>query len=168
MRDDTLESYVKDYKIFVDTCALMETPFAVFFSRVKPMLDKHSKKLFITTAVRNELQKHANQKEDIRRADDAKRAINFLNPLMEKYFDIRGFEDENFADSVFLYVFLKFIFSNNLLLITRDSDLAQDILSLKKFIKEVKSVKHKKKIDLKWLADDGDLKVFTPPKEGKV
>lgn len=128
---EKLESYVKEWKIFIDTCSLLHPAADKFWMNIIPFLEKYQAKVIIPFRSVEELQKHAANKED---ADLARRSNNTLKILVQLrnagYIEIRGEKTDNFADNVFQVVFTKFRMTHKLLLITQDRDLARDILSL--------------------------------------
>ena len=132
---EKLESYVKEWKIFIDTCSLLHPAADKFWMNIIPFLEKYQAKVIIPFRSVEELQKHAANKED---ADLARRSNNTLKILVQLrnagYIEIRGEKTDNFADNVFQVVFTKFRMTHKLLLITQDRDLARDILSLNESI----------------------------------
>ncbi len=128
---EKLESYVKEWKIFIDTCSLLHPAADKFWMNIIPFLEKYQAKVIIPFRSVEELQKHAANKED---ADLARRSNNTLKILVQLrnagYIELRGEKTDNFADNVFQVVFTKFRMTHKLLLITQDRDLARDILSL--------------------------------------
>ncbi len=128
---EKLENYVRDWKIFIDTCSLLHCAADKFWMNIIPLLEKHLAKVIIPFRSVEELRKHADNQEN---QDLARRAHNTLKVLAQLkgagYIEIRGEKTDNFADNVFQVVFTKFRMTHRLLLITQDHDLARDILSL--------------------------------------
>lgn len=124
-----------DYKIFVDTSSLMQKDSdVVFFRYIAPLMYKYQQKLIIPKSVFNELQKHNyNNHPNIYKAN------SILNEL--KKFELYGQNskfDEQFADNALISQFTSLRLKYNLCLITsdysytKDGNLSQDILDLKK------------------------------------
>lgn len=128
---EKLEFYVREWKIFMDTCSLLHPAADQFWMHVIPLLEKYSARVIVPLRSVEELQKHAANREN---RDLARRANNTLKVLVQLreagYIDIRGEKTDNFADNVFQVVFTKFRMTHRLLLITQDHNLAEDILSL--------------------------------------
>lgn len=55
-----LESFVRDYKIFIDTSSLLEESAEKFFQNIIPILEREHKSIIITKSVGQELEKLAN------------------------------------------------------------------------------------------------------------
>lgn len=128
-----MESYVKDYKIFMDTCSILHSAADKFWKNIVPLLEQYGNKIIIQRRVIEELQKHeANlQKPDL--AKNSTRSLNIIQQLRKAgLIELRGEESDNFADHVFLVVFSKFRMTHKLLLITEDKKLAMDIIALNK------------------------------------
>lgn len=135
---DSMETYVKEYKIFIDTCSLLYFAADKFWMNIIPMLNKHSCKIIVPLRSIDELEKlskNAAKPDLAKSANDCKKKLKQL--MSAGYIEVRGEETDNFADNVFQVVFTKFRMTHNLLLITQDNDLAKDILNLN----ESKSVK---------------------------
>ena len=144
---DRLEQYIKKgYKIFMDTCSLMYINAEKFWEHIVPLLHQYSVKIIIPLKCIEELKKHQSDNGDVQKAASAQNALKVVNQLIKAgYIDVRGETSDNFADNVFNVVFTKFRMQYNLLLITQDNDLADDILKLN----DSKSVKSPYKIEVK-------------------
>lgn len=128
---EILENYVRDYKIFIDTCSLLHPKAQEFWENIIPYLDKYQTKVIIPTRSIQEVEKHSKNKKDSELAENARKCIGKLSQLIgDGYIDVRGEETDNFADNVFLVVFTKFRMQHKLLLITQDNDLSKDIMEL--------------------------------------
>lgn len=126
-----LEHFVSSYKIFVDTCSLLSPYAETFFGNLIPLLTKYNASIILPKRVIDELYKHQANTQNPELARSARHALrNIQTMLNNRQVDIRGEESDNFADNVFQVVFTKFRINNNLLLITEDNGLAQDILAL--------------------------------------
>lgn len=126
-----LEEYVKEWKIFIDTCSILHIDINKFWMNIYPLLEKYNKKIIVPLRVIEELEKH---KENISNANLSKRAKEALISLeylrKKNLLEIRGETNDNFSDNVFQVVFTKFRMNYKLLLITQDNDLSKDIDSL--------------------------------------
>ena len=126
-----LENYVKEFKIFVDTCSLLDDYADEFWMNIIPLLKKYGTKIIVPMRSVEELMKHSNNLYNKELAIKSKNTIKLLKQLIDAGFiEVRGEKDDNFADNVFQVVFTKFRLKYKLLLITQDNDLAKDILAL--------------------------------------
>src|SRR5574344_812340 len=129
---NALESYVKDWKIFMDTCSILHFAADKFWMNVIPLLRQYQNKVIIPQRSVEELQKHEANKGNPELAENAKNCLKVLRQLINAGFvERRGEQSDNFADNVFQVVFTKFRMTHKLLLITQDNDLAKDITALK-------------------------------------
>lgn len=126
-----LEHFVSSYKIFMDTSSLLSPYADKFFGNLIPLLTKYNTSIVIPKRVIDELYKHQANSSNAVLAKKAYRALRIIQTLLQnRQVDVRGEENDNFADNVFQVVFTKFRINNKLLLITEDNGLAQDILAL--------------------------------------
>lgn len=128
---NVLESYVKDWKILMDTCSILHFAADKFWMNIIPLLRQYQNKIIIPLRSIEELQKHEANTRKLDLANDAKKSLKMLHKLMTAGFvEVRGEQGDNFADNVFQVVFTKFRMTHKLLLITQDNDLAKDIIGL--------------------------------------
>lgn len=140
--DDTEKSPVSDKMFFVDTSSLLHPGAEIFLKNSYPELLRTGQKLIIPFVVVIELNRKAlqNQNENL-----AKRAGNMLNAIL-KYKDIgviAVYGDDNdgtFADNVFHKIAAMFALQRELVFITQDYRLAQDLLTML----HMDSVRHRK------------------------
>lgn len=126
-----LENYVKDWKIFIDTCSILHSAAEKFWVHVIPYLDEYKNKIIVPFRSVEELEKHAKNTEKPKLAEDAKNSLKKVKQLVAAgYVEIRGEKTDNFADNVFQVVFTKFRLNHKMLLITQDNGLARDIYAL--------------------------------------
>lgn len=151
-----LENYVKDYLIFIDTCAFMHSNYELFMAKVSPLLKKYNKSIIVPQAVLGELR---NMKQELRsRASRVQEHINhYVKAGLVRVFGDKN--DSHVADAVFLSSFDKFRLKYNLLLITNDTDLSVDIESLGR----CRSVRNIKRVQARSLTAKGFLR---PVKRG--
>ena len=157
-----LEKLVKEYdRIFIDTCALLvnqakwsNNTLQAFWGNITPLLKQYRKKIIVPLHVVNELLKHANNANDSTLRQHAKEAVNLIQTLYkDQIIDIFGDRGDNtHADNVFDVIFTKFRVYYTMLLITRDYNLARDILALND-----KKATNGKKIDVYIICGDGFL-----------
>ena len=125
-----MEHCVKEFKIFIDTCSIIDAK-SSFWEHIKPYLKKYKQKIIVPYRCYEELIKKAHYIQNQNLSVTAKDRLSLLEYLgNNEYIEIRGEKSDNFADNVFLSVFTKFRLQYNLLLITQDNGLAQDILNL--------------------------------------
>lgn len=128
---NALDSYAKDWKIFMDTCSILHFAADKFWMNIIPLLRQYQSKVIIPLRSIEELQKHEANTGKPELAENAKKWLKILNQLINAGFvEIRGEQGDNFADNVFQVVFTKFRMTHKLLLITQDNDLAKDIIAL--------------------------------------
>ena len=128
---NVLDSYAKDWKIFMDTCSILHFAADKFWMNIIPLLRQYQSKVIIPLRSIEELQKHEANTGKPELAENAKKCLKILNQLITAGFvEIRGEQGDNFADNVFQVVFTKFRMTHKLLLITQDNDLAKDIIAL--------------------------------------
>ena len=53
-----LEEYVKEWKIFIDTCSILHIDINKFWMNIYPLLEKYNKKIIVPLRVIEELEKH--------------------------------------------------------------------------------------------------------------
>ncbi len=124
----TYDDYAQDWKIFIDTCSLLNPDIEVFWQDMTPCLKRHKNVVFITTRVYEELQRHQKNIKDPGLAQRAKLALRKIAVLQnDKLVEIRGEKTDNFADNVFQFVITKFRMQHKILLITQDNKLARTI-----------------------------------------
>lgn len=126
-----LEHFVSSYRIFMDTCSLLSPYAEKFFAHLTPLLAKYNTSITLPKRVIDELYKHQSNASNPDLAKRARSALKQIQTMLQnRQVVVRGEESDNFADNVFQVVFTKFRIQNNLLLITEDNRLAQDILAL--------------------------------------
>ena len=147
-----LVNIVKNFKIFIDTCSLLSEYAESFWEHILPVLKEHNSNVVVPLRVYQEVAKYADDPElcKTKAPDDAElnarakkaklKIINFQSAgLVRVLGDDRT---DNFADNVFQTVFTQFRMKYNLILITQDKRLSEDIMK----ISESKSVLVKNQI----------------------
>lgn len=128
---NALDGYVKEWKIFMDTCSILHFAADKFWMNIIPLLRQYQNKVIVPLRSIEELQKHEANTRNPKLAENAKKCLKVLKYLIDAGFvEIRGEQGDNFADNVFQVVFTKFRMTHKLLLITQDNDLAKDIIAL--------------------------------------
>lgn len=134
-----LESSIKNFKIFIDTCSLLSEQADMFWSHSVPLLQREGKSIVVPLRVYEEVKKFAEdpdlcaKKKNPNLNQRAKAALNNIAKLQKaNVVAIFGDKNDNFADSVFQTVFTQFRLKYNLMLITQDRNLASDILAIGK------------------------------------
>lgn len=130
---NVLEFFCKEFKIFIDTCSLLDDKACIFLKNIKPYLKTNNNQIIISSKVIEELEKHSKNSEP-NKEELSKNAIKMLDEILPNLQDeglikIHGEKNDPFADAVFHYVFEKFRIQHKLLLITQDNKLAKEILS---------------------------------------
>lgn len=129
-----LKHYLRDYKIFIDTCSIMHDSADAFFYRSAQQCKQFNQMLYVPKAVILELEKFAGDHSDYWRQKKAHNGIRVLANMQEAgCLGIREEEDDGiFADHAFEKIFTHFRLQYNLILITQDKDLALEIYNLNK------------------------------------
>lgn len=126
-----MESYTKEWRIFMDTCSILHFAVDKFWMNIIPLLRQYQAKIIIPLRAIEELEKHSKNTEKTELATNSRNTLKLLQQLINAGFvEIRGEKTDNFVDNVFQVVFTKFRMTNKLLLITQDNNLAKDILAL--------------------------------------
>lgn len=126
-----LVEYLRNHKVFIDTCSLLHMASDQFWSHAVPVLQQTGNKIIVPTRAIDELRKHSSQEHKPELARKAQETIQLLEKLLKSsLIELRGEQTDNFVDNVFQVVFTKFRMTHKLLLITQDVDLAKDILNL--------------------------------------
>ncbi|MCL2377942.1 MAG: hypothetical protein FWC77_02345 [Defluviitaleaceae bacterium] len=134
-----MERAVKTYKIFIDACSLLYEEAERFWANIIPVLRQENSSIIIPLRVYEEVDKFASDatlcaRKSPRdpqlhaRAVRAKKIIIMLQSTGQV--QIFGNDTDNFADNVFLTVFTQYRMKYNLMLITQDRDLADDIMNI--------------------------------------
>ncbi|MEG2246548.1 MAG: zinc-ribbon domain containing protein [Romboutsia sp.] len=128
--EEAIKYYSENYKIFIDTCSLMDIKIDDFYRNIYSHLKENSNSIIVPSRVIDELNKHV-KSENKEKQKKAYKGLSILKKLQENnLLDIRGESSDNFADNVFLVAFTKFRIQYKLLLITQDNNLALEILNL--------------------------------------
>ena len=136
----TLETYVKDWNIFIDTCSLMHQGADLFWQRIIPYLHLYQKKVYMPYNCLKEVKKLCAKTEEPAVSNRANRVFNTLKTLYKGgCCAFLGDKQDPFPDQYFQTIFMKYRTNANMLLITQDNNLAKDIMRLN----EIKSVNGK-------------------------
>lgn len=143
------------FKVFVDTCTLMHERAEGFLNGpVAEALSANGSKLIVPTRAIQELEKHSRSTERPKKRS-AEKGLRAIAGLKNRgLLDIRGEKSDDFADQVFLTVFMRHRMKYNLCLITQDRALATEIMDLG----ASKAVRTRKSIRAFRLGKDGTLK----------
>ena len=135
-----LEKCVKEYRIFIDTCSLLQEGTEKFFSNIVPILWREKKSLIMPLSVYKELEKIAGSYNYCRQKyssnpnlyDLANRSFGNVKRMVDaELIKIYADKDDgNFADNVFLKVITGKRMQFDILLITQDVELAKEVLNL--------------------------------------
>lgn len=129
--DSFLEQLVVNHIIMLDTCSIMHEGCDLLIESMCPLLKKHNKKIIVPNKVIQELEKHYNSWSDPEKSKLAENGLHMCQRLkQEGCLSVRGGDYDNFADNVFFVNFSILRFKYNLVLITQDNNLSQDILQL--------------------------------------
>ena len=160
-----LNNIVKNYKIFIDTCSILDDNSEKFWKNITPILQKENKHIIIPRVVIEEIQKFAKnyelcaKKGDPSLHDRSRKVLKQINDLKTKGFiQIYGDpDDKKIADQVFRVVFTRFQMDYNMILITQDKGLANDILKIDDS-KSIEKTKHR--ISVRKINRQGYLSIF--------
>ena len=134
-----LRRCVQDSKILIDACSLLSEFADLFWAHIIPILEQEGKSMIVPWQVYKEVKNFADnpiaclQKNDLGLNKRAKKAANTI-AIRQKagLVQVFGDKDDNFADNVFLTVVTQKRLNYNLLIITQDRRLAQDIMMMSK------------------------------------
>lgn len=123
-----LAQCARDYKIFIDTCSILDPASKDFWTNIIPFLEQYGNKVIVPLRVINELEKKRSETGTPVSDAAADRLKQLVQLMKAGLIEIRGDATDSYlADNVFLSVFTKFRMDYTLLLITQDKDLARDI-----------------------------------------
>lgn len=126
-----IEMSVVRYKIFIDTCSLLDPCAAMFWENITPFLMQYGRYVIIPERCIEEVEKQISNKANADLADRAKKMHDKLYDLaMQHLIEVRGEKTDGFADSVFLSVGAKFRTVYDMMLITQDRTLANEFTAL--------------------------------------
>lgn len=125
----------EDTRTFIDTNILLDDKFYDFWERLEPLVIRHrsirvDRLPIIPYKVCEELMKMSRGNDE--RAKKAPEVLKFIKSLKDKQLvKIMGDpQSDNFADNVFKTVFTQYRLKYNMILITQDKGLTEDILQL--------------------------------------
>ena len=157
-RDRYLEETVRDCRILIDTCSLLNTPYDLFFKNAAPYLKKYGKRIIVPVSVVGELEKYrhnpkvANDKKaQARRAKVEKDLARYQKEGLLALFGEKG--DSPVADQVFISVITRFRDRYNMVLITQDRALGNEVEQLN----HSQAVRGIKKVMVRRINQDGYL-----------
>lgn len=126
-----IESCVYRYKIFIDTCSLLDPCADMFWQTIEPFLQKYERYIIIPKRCIEEVDKQITSKTDSGLAYRANEVHSRLYGLvMRGLVQVHGERTDGFADSVFLSVGAKFRTVYDMMLITQDRTLAREFEAL--------------------------------------
>lgn len=124
-----VEEIVLNYKILVDTSALMQRNSDRFFLEILlPFLKKHNKKVIIPKVVKKEIAKHLNNPEN---SPSAERAERILQVYRKEGLLVVGYDEGDvFPDQVFHAILARFKLHTDLAFVTNDNTLIEDLCAI--------------------------------------
>lgn len=126
-----IESCVFRYKIFMDTCSLLDPCAGMFWDTIVPFLVEYGKYVIIPKRCIEEVDKQITNKTDPDLSYRAQRVHAQLYELsMRHLVQVHGERTDGFADSVFLTVGAKFRTVYDMMLVTQDRTLAREFEAL--------------------------------------
>jgi|TARA_B100000315_G_C14565297_1_gene582598 serine/threonine protein kinase len=129
----TLSDIARNYKIFIDTCSLMNPDAEVFLlGSFMQYLEKSNNGIIVPVVVLNELKGLAKSNDPIKKYNARKGQSIFLKLKNINRAAERGEKNDGYVDNLFQVIFTKFRTKYKLCLITQDVGLALDILDLNK------------------------------------
>lgn len=131
-----LKNAVSGYRILIDTCSLLDENADRFWEHMVPLLQAEGKHIAVPVCVLEEVDKFARDRNACQRKSDpeglhrrARKAVYGINKLLEAgLVELYSDPDDKHADNVMLSVLTKKRLDHNLMLITQDKALAQDML----------------------------------------
>ena len=132
MKNKRLEEILSTYKVYIDTCSLMERSNGFFEFELVPLLQKFHKKIYVISNVKQELLKLKNIAS---KSSDAIIGLNNLAFLEENnVIELEETENSMHADGAFFEVLYYYRRKCDVCLITEDKDLALTVLTNLKHI----------------------------------
>ena len=124
-----LEQVTARYALLIDTCALLHPQFSDLMSHLIPLLRANNKTLIIPSGVMAELQHLNKNKPELK--EQISCLIKQLAALRrERLVTVYGEASETFGDKQFLATATRFMTNTELLVITQDKALSEDLLHL--------------------------------------
>lgn len=147
-RLDFIKEAAKDYTMLIDTCSLLSRSYRLFFRRAMPYLKSYGKQVILAKSVTGELEKFArNAKPADKQAARAK--VDEIQADL-KHYQQQGImlqcgddNDSPVADAVFLKAVTTLRTKYNMMLITEDKKLTQEIerLGTSQAVRGIKKVR---------------------------
>ena len=126
---DNLEQLAERYTLLIDTCSLLHPQFPELMTHLVPLLRENGKALIIPSGVVAELQSLGERKVELR--DQIRALVKQLAALKrEGLVSVYGESTETFGDKQLLATATRFLTSTELLVITQDNALSNDLLHL--------------------------------------
>ena len=126
---DNLAQLVERYALLIDTCSLLHPQFPELLAHLIPLLRENDKALIIPSGVVAELQSLGGRKPELR--DQIRTLVKQLAALkQEGLVSVYGERAETFGDKQLLATATRFLTSTELLVITQDNSLSNDLLHL--------------------------------------
>lgn len=126
---ENLERLVECCVVLIDTCSLLHPQFPELMSHLIPLLLENSKTLIIPSGVVAELQSLGKRKTDLR--EQIRILIKQLAALKkEGLVSVFGESGETFGDKQLLTIATRFLTSTELLVVTQDNALSNDLIRL--------------------------------------
>ena len=122
----TLEQLVDRYAVLIDTCSLLHPQFPQLMEHLVPLLQRRNKPLVIPSGVIHELQSLAVKKPELKEQID--QLLPQLASLCREHLVRICGGEETFGDKQLLEAALHYATSNDLLVITQDQGLTQDLI----------------------------------------
>lgn len=127
-----IESCVLRYKIFMDTCSLLDPYANAFWANTVPFLERYGAHIVVPARCVEEVDRQTTNKTDTDLAARAQAVHEKLYTLvMRRLVQVRGEHNDGFADSVFLSVGAKYRTIYDMMLITQDRILAREFEALR-------------------------------------
>lgn len=123
----------RDEMILIDTCSLLMYPGSeIYFRNQASKLLRTGKKIIIPFVVINELRNLTTRKSDLELSSKARNVLNFIREYKEQgIIAIHGeATDGTLADNTFQKVITMFGHLYNIIIITQDYNLGQDLLTM--------------------------------------
>ena len=126
---ENLEKLAERYTLLIDTCSLLHPQFPELMTHLLPLLRENGKALIIPSGVVAELQSLGERKVELR--DQIRALVKQLAALKrEGLVSVYGESTETFGDKQLLATATRFLTSTELLVITQDNALSNDLLHL--------------------------------------
>ncbi len=153
-----MDALIRENWLMIDTSSLMEPSCSRVIEQMIPALQRYGKKLIVPQRVIEELQKHQRNRNNPEKARLAEWGLSCCARLKKaSCLDVRGADTDHFADNAIYVALLRYHYDYQMLLITQDKALAQDVLQLNR-----DTLLRGKQVSVMYITARGELRKSEP------